>query len=486
MNPSLSAVKTTPDSAAARAPSRPSDADALRWVSRVLSCLVLGLGVYAAAASILMVCRYHSPGLYADQWELVGKLMRNGGKLSLAELWAQHNEHRVPVAWICGLLDLRLFGGRNISLFAEAFLVQAAAALLLIGMFRKFGAGRGPLPTVAGLALFCAFSPLQIENFVWGFQVAFVLAALGGPAAFAGAICHSAAAAENRRWISGPLVFSFAAAFAAECGLAAGLAVWPILVLLGFVLRFPRKSQILTVAVATVAVGVYLAGYRTLPDHADPLQTIRQPWSIVKYVVTYFGYAWDGSLPSFSPLPAVSELLTGLALVFALVSAGRLCWQKGAADRLRYFLAANMLFAIVTGVLTSLGRLTFGVNQATSSRYQTISLAFWASLAAMSLVSLAAGRYRGLGTIAVQIGIVALMLAAGGRYQRMERFAKAQQITVAEGYAALASAQADQQPLTDLYPDPSVVTWHAFLRSRRLGPDASEVARQAPHVAEGR
>lgn len=472
----------SPDPAAERVPSRWSDPATLRWVARLLSGLIFGLGIYAAVVSILIVCRYHSPGLMSDQWELVGRLMRGGGKLSLPALWAQHNEHRVPVVWILGLMDLRFFGGRNISLLIEVFLVQAAAALLLIGMFRKFGAGRGPFLTVAGLALFCSLSPLQMENFTWGFQVAFVLAALGGPAAFAGAICHSAAAAkDSRRWFSGPLVFSFAAAFLAECGLAAGLVVWPILVWLGFVLRFPRKSQILTASVAAVAVGVYLIGYHSPSYHADPLQTIRHPSLIVKYVVTYFGYSWDDALPSAAALPTVSELLTGLALVFSLVSAVQLCRQRKApADGLRCFLAANMLFAIATGVLTSLGRMNFGFDQAASSRYQTIALLYWASLLAMLLVSVSGGRYRRIASVMLQIGIVALMLATGGRYKDMEQFADDRRSEVAEGYAALANPQADQDDLTSLYPDPEiVVTWYNYLRSQKLGPEASEVARQA-------
>jgi hypothetical protein len=478
----------SPSSNAARVSSRSSEPNALRWLSRGLSCLVLGLGLYATVLSILIVSRYHSSGLWSDQWELVGKLMRTGGKLPLSELWAQHNEHRVPVAWILGLLDLRLFGGRNISLSVEILLVQAAGALLLIAMFRRFSGGRGPILTIAGLALFCAFTPLQMENFTWGFQVTFVLAALAGPAAFAAAIFHSAAvSSDTRRWISLPLVLSLAAAFTAECGLAAGLTVWPILILLGFALRFPVKSQILTATVAIAAVALYFTGYHSPSYHADPLQTLRHPGAIVKYVVTYFGCTWDGTLPSSSSVPTVSELLTGLAILLALAGSARLGMRrKPPADRLQCFLAANMLFAIATAVLTSLGRLSFGIDQATSGRYQTIALLFWASLAAILLVAMTASRRRGFAVVALQIVLALLMLSAGPRYMEMEQFAQDQRDTVAAGYAALVNPHPDLEALHNLYPKPELLDRYSYLRSHGLGAPASEVARQGSHDEKSR
>ena len=85
------------------------------------------------------------------------------------------------------------------------------------------------------------------------FQICFVLADLGAAASFAGAICHAARLREDpERWISRPLVLSYCAAFVSECNLSAGLLVWPILVLLGFALRFPRRSQALTAGVGAI------------------------------------------------------------------------------------------------------------------------------------------------------------------------------------------------------------------------------------------
>jgi hypothetical protein len=38
---------------------------------------------------------------------------------------------------------------------------------------------------------------------------------------------------------------------------------------------------------------------------------------------------------------------------------------------------ANWLFAILAAVLTGLGRLNFGLEQAVSNHYQAIALSFW-------------------------------------------------------------------------------------------------------------
>jgi len=165
--------------------------------------VVLGLGLYRAVSTGLLVYRTYSPIPFFDQWNIVDS-MRNLGKTPVPSLlWAQHNEHRIPIGRITAYADLEWFGGRNISLLIEIYLIQICVALLFIWMFRRFGPGpRAVVLTAAGLFVFCMLCPIQIGNFIWGFQTAFGFTGLAAVVAFAGAVCHSVRMADdNKLWI---------------------------------------------------------------------------------------------------------------------------------------------------------------------------------------------------------------------------------------------------------------------------------------------
>src|SRR5579864_1219387 len=294
----------------------------LGWSSTVLSAVILSLGLYAAVSTALLVYRTHSPVPYFDQWAFVDSMMHLGKTPVLSLLWAQHTEHRILVGRITGYADLEWFGGRNISLLIEIYLIQLAIALVFIWMFHRFGPRRWTVAvTAAGLFIYCMLCPVQLGNFIWGFQTTFVFTGFAAAVAFAGVACHAdKIAMDKERWISAPLLLSLCAAFLAECGIANGLFVWPILVLLGFFLHFPKRSQLLTVLAAFIAVGFYLYGYQSPPQHANPLISIQHPLALAKFVITYFASTWDSTLPSTSWWPTVSESLTVLALASALFS----------------------------------------------------------------------------------------------------------------------------------------------------------------------
>lgn len=194
------------------------------------SCLgILIFGVGTALFTAWLVDESYSPVYFNDQWELVDTLTQSNGHLSLGQLWAQHNEHQIPLGKLASRIDLRFFGGRNVSLLIEIYLLQAAGGYLLIWFYRRYRERRGPeFLTAAGFFIFCMFYPLQIENFYWGFQVAFVCMPLGASLAFASLVVHAdLVATRPSRWFSWPLVISLGGAVLAECSLVSGILVWP-------------------------------------------------------------------------------------------------------------------------------------------------------------------------------------------------------------------------------------------------------------------
>src|SRR6185312_8701120 len=69
----------------------------------------------------------------------------------------------------------------------------------------------------------------------------------------------------------------------------------------------------------------------------------------------------------------------GLA-VFLFLSQVR---QRERTGKLELLLFIEIAFLLTTSVVTALGRVTLGVGQASSSRYQTPAMLFWASLASL-------------------------------------------------------------------------------------------------------
>ena len=439
--------------------------------------MILGWRLCTALSTARTVRETFSPVYYWDQYTVVTDLQGSNGVFHLSRLWAQHNEHRIVVGRVALLADLQFFHGRNASLLVEIYLIQLVLALLFTWMCRHFGNLRGvALITVGGFFSYCMFCPLQIENFYWGFQVSYVFAGLAAAASFACVVWHRAKVAEGKaNWISWPLLFAFIAGFLAEYSLAEGLIVWPVILWLGFILRLAKRTQVLSAVVGFMAVGMYFIGYVTPPEHSNPWLTIRRPLSLAKYVTTYIASTWDSSLPSSSAWPTVSESLTILAVAFVLGTALRWLFVRSPApDLLRAFLVANLLLTVAAAVLTSLGRLNFGLATATLSRYQSIALVFWACLAAFILASIPSGHsYRFVLTL--QIGLVVLLAANQGRFGTIVRLAKQHQIALDDAYVALANNSSDLAGLEILYPQPEkVMPWYNYMRSHNLGADPSE------------
>ena len=482
------AVKSVDSNAAA---ADKNSAPVPKWLLALLSVAILCLGLTTAIHTARTVYRTYSPVIWWDQWEAVNDLMTTNGKFPpLSMLWSQHSEHRPLVGKLACFADLSFFGGKNVSLLIEIYLVRVASALLFIWMFHLFRKGSiEVLLTVSGLFLFCTLSPLQIENFVWGYQITFVFAAFGAIAAFAAMVCYSANFSTSTTAKNATLLLlSFSAAFLAECSLAVGVFVWPILFLLTLALKLPLRIRLLTATVGVAAIALYLLGYHSPPAHSSPANSILHPLSVWKYLVTYFGWSWDPALPSLNAWPTFSELVTTLAIGGSVAG---IIWTflrpRSKPDLLRAFLAANMLFALIAAVLTSLGRLDFGIVQAISSRYQTMALFFWASLGAFALVSLGSVHARIFVTLEIQALLLILMIAAISRFSAADEWAQSRQLSLSRAYSFLADGPDDPailDGLKPLHPDPQqVLQWYAFLRSRNLGQDAQEFASKRPSVA---
>lgn len=100
-------------------------------------------------------------------------------------------------------------------------------------------------------------------------------------------------------------------------------------------------------------------------------------------------------------------------MIAFLIALPRLPFYVRARRPLHVLLALTLLFCFGTGLLTALKRINFGIVQAFSSRYQTVSLLFWCCMALLLLSKLSSLSKFHL--LALQVVLLAVMLFAAYR-----------------------------------------------------------------------
>lgn len=467
-------------------------------VARALSIIIIIFGVLAAATTAIIVFRTYSPIIDSDQWIVVNELMQHGGHFSAAWLWEQFNEHRIPLGKLACYADLEFFGGRNVSLFCEIYFIQAMEALLLTWMFRRFGtARRDELLTMAGFFVFCAFYPVQIGNFIWGFEVTYVLLPFAVCLAIGLVILHADLMSSRGQgsWCSWLLLASLASAVVAEASLASGIFVWPLLLLMSIIFKMPLRTKGLIAGVGCTATAAFLWGYHSPERMANPIKSLRHPLALVNYVKAYLAWSWDSTPPTrnvgleaanslhapgwllaiFSFWPSLGQLCAMLAAIIVIAAFARLAITRAKPKRLEAFLLTNTIFFLVTSMVTALGRIHFGLEQATSSRYQTIAMAFWGCFMGLLLYWRCDRTQSVMRLIELQAALVVLLLVSIPRFAASAAFAREQQLNLAQAYAAFIenplSPQARAAIAAQVSPYPDFPAAYMYLLAHHIGPD---------------
>lgn len=329
--------------------------------------VLYAVALFPPLCILYLITRYGVDVPFWDQWEFVPLLEKfRTGALSFHDLWAQHNEHRIlfPRLIMLGLASATGWDIRY-ELYAN-FVIAGLAFIFLNLLFRKEVGGRCA-PWFAVLSAFLVFSPVQQENWTWGWQIQIFLGVLGAVVAVWSVSCYPG------QWKG--LIAAIGAAIAASYSFNNGLLTWPVVgILLLAQGRWKARHIGLWTAAFIVSVFLYYHGYTKPELHPSLLYPLNHPYDYIKYVFAYLG----------SPLAfnktgnaiAIGVLLTSV-LCFASVQS----WRSGREgfQRILPWLALA-LYSFASAVVTGVGRLGFGVDQAMVGRYTTISTPFAVSV----------------------------------------------------------------------------------------------------------
>jgi hypothetical protein len=325
--------------------------DIVLWALILLAPLVTVCVVYAYS--------FNLP--YWDGWALVTILEKcDSGTLSFSDFWNLHNEHRpmfprlVMLAIACGTdWDVRYQCYASIA-------VAAVTLFLLYSILRRNSEGRTPLWLMAVFSVL-VFSLAQWENWTWGWTIQI----------FMSVCCTVAAVWAFCRWDRRFTGVVLGSVFATVAGYSFvnGLLTWVVLMIMAVQQRRPRKQIAVLVGVFVVVTAFYFYGYRTPPHHPSLFGFLRHPCDFVRYVLAYIG-----SPLSLRKSPTV---IMGLFFVSATVTM-LLRIRRHSGDefnRLSPWIALA-LYSFLSACVTGVGRSAFGVDQAITSRYTTISSLF--------------------------------------------------------------------------------------------------------------
>jgi hypothetical protein len=353
----------------------------------------------------ILVFLYGVDTPWGDQWDGTWPLLEKmqAGTLGFGDFFAFHNEHRIffPRLIAVGLAKLTHWNIR-----AEMLVIWVLTSLCSLNLWRlmlltglRKSRNREWLFLAANVML---FTPLQWENFLWGFQIGFLL-----PLACLTA-CLWIGSSLRQPW---GFLLTMALCLVSTFSVASGFSCWLLtapLLLLSLRKTAGRSAKIWWMAwllIGAVSIYFYFRGYARPAAHPSVLEALKHPFRAMQFVLAYLGTPFcSGTALDASMVASVAGAALVVPFVACLLYIFR--WRKD-----RVFLAQSLPWALlaasalVNAFLTMLGRLGFGISAATQSRYVSFAIMLPIGLLFLAAVVLRHRRERAcLGAIRIVDG----------------------------------------------------------------------------------
>lgn len=347
-----------------------SSSQGRRWVLFLIAILPI-------AVIIRLIDEYGVNVPYGDEWSLIPLFSKwNDHQLTFADLFRQHNEHRILVPKLIYLAFAQLTHWNvRAEMFFSVLLCCGTSAGIYVLLKRTVPGSAQKHLLLWTLCNILIFAPVQAENWLWGFQLQVFIPTfcLVASLVVLGSKLH-------------PVVKFIAACLLvvlATFSFGGGILLWPVIALY-LVLHEKNKRWLVawSVIFALIAVFFFL-GYQRQPvlgpETGDPLD----------YVFHFFefnGVALTRSSLTFGA--GISAAIVGASAVLLFLAA---CWfslkSPGEVRRASAPWLALGVYAIASALLAAYTRVSTGPVQALSSRYASISVNLY--LALIALVAIA-------------------------------------------------------------------------------------------------
>jgi len=323
--------------------------------------LFLFLIILPAILGLIYIKLFGVNVVFMDQWALVPLIEKlYTGTLSLSDLFAQHNEHRLFFPRIVMLILAYLTHFNTIAEMYFSWILAVITLALIFKMYLSdFGNSTYALIKFVPIA-WIMFSFRQFENILWGWQIQIYLSVLGFVA--------SIYMLEKSEKINYNFLIAIFCGIVSTFSFMNGLIVWPV-GLTFIIFSKTKNNRVLTIVWALIGLIVWsLFFYNwTKPSYTPFLSFAeKNPFIGLTYIITNIG----------APLAfeQTYAFLFGIVLVISIAIAILiLIMIKNKLVNKNAKWLSFILFSIMTSLALTIGRSGFGVEQALSSRYVTFT-----------------------------------------------------------------------------------------------------------------
>lgn len=323
---------------------------------------------------------------YADDFTLAPLLVRaHDHTLTWDDLFSQHNEHRYVFTRLLFIaVNFCSQGNLRAEMFFSVFLVLLTGAILWWLLLKTVPLSSRSRAFILCLFSLLLFSPVQAENWVWGFQIPlffcnFVLAC---------AIAVAFSALDLKKKFILCAAITVIATFSFGGGVVLWLVTFPC-ALLGHKDRTVRSRWCWFAcwcALMAASIALYFFHYVKPPYH-PPIAAAKRAVDYYLYVAGFLGAHLSRAT---GREPIVQAVAIGTGLLALYLGGATYCLRRfkdsSLSNRLLPWLAFGG-YALVNAVLAALARIGFGVTQALDSRYTSFSL--YISVAVIALFVIA-------------------------------------------------------------------------------------------------
>ncbi len=325
-------------------------------ISLIVLCLIPVLLI------IISTLHFSEHVPFWDQWELV-EIFRNSSKGTLGwhDFWAQHNEHRILFPRLI-MFSLAFFTNWDPYYETIVNLVLGISTTALFAMVMKKTLPKDSrLLFTIPLIVFMVLSPIQWENWLWGWQIQWFLSVITV------AIClyHISLKKLNYKKLS----IAVFAATVATYSLANGVTIWPIVLLILIIRKADIKSLIYWSISGIIISGINYINYVNPTALPSKSLFLHQPINFVHYILIYIGRPLSFDIHD-SPYVGLFILLSFTLAVNYLFMRHREVFVK------QLFWFGLALYGLAGAILTAVSRLGLGIDQSYSIRYTTVSTLF--------------------------------------------------------------------------------------------------------------
>lgn len=355
------------------------------WLRIALTLLALSPAIFM----ITLVGKYGVDIPYADEWTFTPLLVKaHTHTLTFFDFFQQHNEHRyvfpklmfIAFAWLA-------HGNVRVEMMFSVFLASLTSFNLWLILRRTLSVGpekRLLLLTLLNLVL---FSPVQAENWIWGFQfVLFFINFL---------LTTGVLLATSNLALWKKFVLCASIAFIATFSFGNGSLLWVTTFPLALVSQergSPQRRLIWLVAwggACLAAISLYFVHY-VKPAHHPPIAASGSLLDYFLYVATFLGNHLSQAARTESIVMSVTIGTFLLLIYFTCLGFALFCGDRLLLKQMTPWIGIGG-FALGSAFMAALTRIGFGVNQGLDSRYTTFSLCL--SVSVVGLAAIAGGAW---------------------------------------------------------------------------------------------